>query len=77
MCGYLVENFSSKSDNKYSKGGQKFIYAPKGKYGFHCDDFHENRHHSTIISDHLLYRMLPNSGQKYRNRWQSFICAPQ
>jgi hypothetical protein len=63
MCGYVVENFSSKSDNKYSKGGQKFIYAPKGKDGFHCVDFHENRHHSIIICGHLLYRILPTRGK--------------
>jgi hypothetical protein len=40
VCGYLLYQNLSKSDAKWEKYGQTFIYALNLKYDFYCTDFH-------------------------------------
>jgi len=63
MCGYIVENFSCKSDSKYSKGGQKFIYTPKGKYDLSLRRFSRK---SPPLNNHLWSSPVPNITKRGR-----------
>ena len=56
----------AKLGRKLYKLKAKLHLRPSVNHGFHCDDFHENRHYSIIICGHLVYRILPKSEENYK-----------